>query len=145
MPSAAGRSQAVPYGPWTPTTSPGRLPHSAAVTAPTARMVCTYPAGRARPLIDTGTSPTPGAYSMANCPGRNLGQEPSIGCSARVTVSMRSSRRDRTRYGAGVIKHRSGAASPGEGLSPQRSGITAHDDGIRGPGFTTHASGWTAR
>ena len=49
----------VPNGPRTPTSCPGASLHSAEVTAPTARTVCTSGPGRVRsPLTEIGTSPT---------------------------------------------------------------------------------------
>ena len=51
----------VPNGPRTPSTAPGLATRrSPAVTAPTARTVCTS-GPRRRPLTEIGTSPTPKA------------------------------------------------------------------------------------
>ena len=59
--------QLVPYGPRTPIRCPGCTEHSACVTAPTSRMVCsTGPAADGSPLIEIGTSPMPGTRSMLN-------------------------------------------------------------------------------
>ena len=79
----------MPNGPRTPIMSPGVAAHRARVTAPTARIVCTstWPGASPMPLTETGTSPTPHAYSMVNWPGRGTWIGSSTGRSSSVTVS----------------------------------------------------------
>ncbi len=89
---ASSIPQAVPKGPRTPSTSPGRAAHSARVTAPTARMVWRWrPDGSGVSAREMGTSPTPGAHSMQNWPGRIGPRGASTGTSSMVTVSANSS------------------------------------------------------
>ena len=85
-PSARWGSQPVPNGPRTPIMSPGAAAHSARVTAPTARIVCTS-SPPDEPLTETGTSPTPKVYSMVNWPGRGGSIGSATGRSSSVTVS----------------------------------------------------------
>lgn len=69
--------------------SPGTSRQSASETAPTERTVFTRPSppgGRA--LIEIGTSPTPNAHSIANCPGSHGSIGSSTGVSVRVTVAF---------------------------------------------------------
>src|SRR5215472_6259171 len=102
-PSAAATGQDVPYGPRTPTCCPGRSAHSAVVTWPTSRIVCrTSVFVLGSPLIEMGTSPMPGRYSMLNWPGRN--SKGSGGVRSRVTTSADSRRTAATRHGAGSIQ-----------------------------------------
>ena len=97
-PSAASTGQAVPNGPRTPSTSPGRTAQSARVTWPTARTVCTSgPGSVGSPLIEIGTSPTPIDESIVNCPGRYASRSPDAGSSVSVHVSAVSRRRRTTR------------------------------------------------
>jgi hypothetical protein len=72
--------------------SPGAASHRARVTAPTARIVCASTWSRestpaSTPLAETGTSPTPNAYSMVNWPGKGAWIGWSTGRSSSVTVS----------------------------------------------------------
>src|ERR1039458_733077 len=86
-PAADGRSQVVPYGPRTPITRPGGASHSARVTAPTARIVCTSVPSRlaGSPLTEMATSPIPGTASMVNWPGWNGGSGSAAGSSLSAT------------------------------------------------------------
>src|ERR1700746_3854356 len=92
-PSASSSGQQLPYGPRTPTRSPGSRAHSARVAIPTSRMVCsTGPPAAGSPLIEIGTSPVPNAPSMLNWPGRKANTSPAGGTSSSVTVSADSRR-----------------------------------------------------
>src|SRR6516225_4396588 len=103
-PSASSTGQQVPYGPRTPTRSPGSRAHSAWVAIPTSRMVCsTGPPAAGSPLIEIGTSPVPNAPSMLNWPGRNANTSPAGGSSSSVTVSADSRCVAVTRQKAGSV------------------------------------------
>src|SRR5579875_3659701 len=112
LPSARSTGQLVPYGPRTPIWSPGRAAHSAWLTAPTSRIVCsTGPGDDGSPLIEIGTSPTPGARSMLNWPGRKPNGPG--GCSASVTTSCDSRLAAVPRHGGDSVHGRCAAASAG--------------------------------
>ena len=87
----------MPNGPRRPTSWPTRAEHSAALTAPTARIVWVSACEPAVPLTETGISPMPNAYSMVNWPGRTKPTGLPAGASVSVTVSCVSSRRALTR------------------------------------------------
>ena len=110
-PSAARTGQLVPYGPRTPTALPRPRVHSAWVTAPTSRMVCSTGPGRGgSPLIEIGTSPMPGAPQHVELAGLEA-ERLAGGSSSSVTVSCDSGRLAVTRQGAGSVHGRDAAAS----------------------------------
>src|SRR5579875_2688126 len=110
LPSARSTGQLVPYGPRTPIWSPGRAAHSAWLTAPTSRIVCsTGPGDDGSPLIEIGTSPMPGARSMLNWPGRKPNGPG--GSSSSVTTSCDSRLAAVTRHGGDSVHGRCAAAS----------------------------------
>ena len=101
-PAAASTGHVFPNGPRTPSTRAAAAPRrSRVVTAPTARTVWTS-GPRGSPETEIGTSPTPKAYSIVNCPGAGAGRSPATGSSSSVHVSCVSRRRDRTRNGRGA-------------------------------------------
>src|SRR5664280_1609010 len=103
-PAPSATSQPVPYGPRTPTSSPTDVRDRACVTGPTSRTVCcSGPATFAAPLTEIGTSPTPKADSIVNCPGTNSSGAPSVGSSIIVKVSTVSWRRSARRKTRGTI------------------------------------------
>src|SRR5215475_9301943 len=109
-PSAACTGQLVPYGPRTPIWCPVCAEHSACVTAPTSRMVCsTGPAAVGSPLIEIGTSPMPGIRSMLNWPGWK--PNGSGGWSSSVTVSCDSRWFAITCHGGDCVHGRSAASA----------------------------------
>src|SRR6516162_2119033 len=111
-PSASSSGQQEPYGPRTPTRSPGSRVHSAWVAIPTSRMVCsTGPPAAGSLLIEIGTWPMPNTPSMLNWPGRKANTSPGGGSSSRVTVSRDSRRVPVTRQGASSVHGRDTAGS----------------------------------
>src|SRR5215470_14416362 len=114
-PFAAATGQDVPYGPRTPTCCPGCSAHSALVTGPTSRIVCrTWLLRAGSPLIEMGTSPMPGWYSMLNWPGSN--SNGSGGVRPRVTTSVVSRCATATRHGLGSIHPAPGPDRTGSAL-----------------------------
>src|SRR5512144_1933216 len=53
------------------------------------------------PLMEIGTSPTPNAWSIVNCPAANASPRPSVASRSSVTVSSVSRRMLVTRKGCG--------------------------------------------
>src|SRR6476620_2042983 len=101
-PAPSDTPQPRPYGPRTPSRSPGAASHRALVTQPTSRTVWVRVPGRpGSPLIEIGTSPTPNAWSIVNWPAANGRALPSAAVRSRVTVSWVSLRVPVTRKGCG--------------------------------------------
>src|ERR1039457_6530247 len=108
-PAPSLTSQPAPYGPRTLSTSPSAAVARECVTPPRSRMVCSRGPPAAPPLMEIGTSPTPNAPSIVNCPGLKARGTPLAGSSATVTVSWVSARTDSTRNGRGIIGRCRGA------------------------------------
>ncbi len=98
-PADRSSPQLVPNGPRTPIRDPVSAAHSAALTAPTDRMVWVMLPSviDGSPLTEIAISPTPKAYSIMNSPGAGDGSAVSIGSRHNVTESTFSATVVRTR------------------------------------------------